>query len=209
MGGPPAADFRGRPARVSHLPRCDAPRRLHHATVGDRPDPHPPSHPRGTPGPRRRAEPPIDAGPREPRGVTRPMPARRRPDRPVSTPPRRPATPRGRSVRAAVPPQRPHGPHRLPAGPGSPVRTAGRTAREAHRRGGGRAEARSPLLARQRPRAYVPATPIEFPIRTGVRRKRGTVREGGPIRFVLRRSNCIVEEGRREGDAVDGSLVSR
>jgi len=51
-----------------------------------------------------------------------------------------------------------------PAGPGSPVRTAGRTAREAHRRGGGRAEARSPLLARQRTRAYTPATPIEFPI---------------------------------------------
>jgi hypothetical protein len=51
-----------------------------------------------------------------------------------------------------------------PTGPGSPVRTAGRTACEAHRRGGGRAEARSPLLARQRTRAYTPATAIEFPV---------------------------------------------
>ena len=62
---------------------------------------HPPPLPRGTRGPRRRAEPPIDAGPREPRCVevrrgasrcvTCPTPARRRPDRPVST---APVTPR-------------------------------------------------------------------------------------------------------------------
>ena len=32
-----------RPAGVSVPPRRDAPRRLHHADVGDRPDPHPPS----------------------------------------------------------------------------------------------------------------------------------------------------------------------
>ena len=34
----------------------------------------------------------------------------------------------------------------LPAGPGSAARTAGPTAREALRRGGGPAEARSPVL---------------------------------------------------------------
>ena len=74
MGGPPAADCRGRPARLSHLPRRDAPRHLHHADVGDRPDPHPPPHPRGTRGPRWRAEPANDAGPRESKHRTHPTP---------------------------------------------------------------------------------------------------------------------------------------
>lgn len=41
------------------------------------------THPRGTRDPPWRAEPAIDAGPREPRGITRPTPARRRPDPPV------------------------------------------------------------------------------------------------------------------------------
>ena len=42
VGSPAPADVRGRPARMSHLPRRDAGRRVHHAGVGDRPDPHPP-----------------------------------------------------------------------------------------------------------------------------------------------------------------------
>ena len=81
---PAPAALRGRPARVSDLPRRDAHRRVHYPGVGDRPDPHPPPLPRG---PRRRAESPIDAGPREPRCVTRPTPVRRRPDRLVRQPP--------------------------------------------------------------------------------------------------------------------------
>ena len=56
------ADLRGRSPRVSCLPRRDAGRRVHHPSVGDRPDPHPPPHPRGAGGPRRRAESPIDPG---------------------------------------------------------------------------------------------------------------------------------------------------
>ena len=78
MGDPASADFRGRPARVSHLPRRHANRRLHHPDVGDRPDPRAPPDPRRARGARRGAEPPINAGPREPGGVTRPTPVRRR-----------------------------------------------------------------------------------------------------------------------------------
>lgn len=52
------------------------------------------------------------------------------------------------------------------AGAGSQIRTTGRTAREAHRRGGGRTEARSPVLARQRTGAYTAPTSIESPIAT-------------------------------------------
>ena len=55
--------FEVNPARVSHLPRRDAGRRLHHSSVGDRSDPHAPPHPRRARGARRPAEPPIDAGP--------------------------------------------------------------------------------------------------------------------------------------------------
>ena len=43
---------------MSHLPRRDAPRRLHHAMVSDRPDPRAPPHPRRDP--RRRAESALD-----------------------------------------------------------------------------------------------------------------------------------------------------
>ncbi len=46
VGDPASADLRGRPARVSQLPRRNANRRHHHADVGDRPDPHPPPDPR-------------------------------------------------------------------------------------------------------------------------------------------------------------------
>ena len=52
----------------------------------------------------------------------------------------------------------------VPAGPWSPSRTAGRTAREAHPRRGRRAVARAPRLARQRTEPYTERTPIEIPI---------------------------------------------
>jgi hypothetical protein len=68
VGLAPAADLRGRPARVSDVPGRDAGRRLQHADGGDRTDPHPPSHPRGA---RRRAKPHFDASPRDPRGGMR------------------------------------------------------------------------------------------------------------------------------------------
>ena len=106
--GAAAADLRGRPARVSHLPRRDADRRIHHADVGDRPDPHPPPHPRDARGPRQRAASPIDPGtgrawrPATPRGGT-PGPLN-------ITPIPRPR--RGRSAWAAVPPGPPIGPRR-------------------------------------------------------------------------------------------------
>ena len=92
VGSPAPATRRGRPARVSDASRAHADHRVHHPSVGDRPDPHPPPLPRG---PRRRAECPIDAGSREPRCVTRSTPVRRRPDRPVRPPPRDPAGPFG------------------------------------------------------------------------------------------------------------------
>ena len=111
LGGAPAADLRGRPARVSQLPRRHAHRRLHHPDGGDRPDPHPPPDPRRARGARRAAEPPINAGPREPGGVTRPTPVRRRSAGHLRTA-RRPATTRGSSVWAAVPPARRLGPRR-------------------------------------------------------------------------------------------------
>ena len=117
VGGAAPADLRGRPPRVSRLPRRDADRRVHHPGVGDRPDPHPPPRPPCAGGPRRRAEPPIDAGPPEPGHVTRLTPVRRRPDSPLRT---RPPTTRGRSACAAVPPQRPRGPRRPPPAPGHP-----------------------------------------------------------------------------------------
>jgi len=119
VGDPAPADLRGRPPRVSHLPRRHAHRRVHHAVVGDRPDPHPPPHPRlpcGARDPRRREEPPIDAGPREPRGVAVATSVGRRSACHLST--ARRATTRGASVWAAVPPARRMGPrrHRSPHG---------------------------------------------------------------------------------------------
>ena len=66
-GSPPPAALRGRPARVSDVSRAHAARRVHHPDVGDRPDPRPPSDPRGLHGPRRRAKSAIDAG----RGTSR------------------------------------------------------------------------------------------------------------------------------------------
>ena len=95
MGGAPSADLRGRPARVPDVPGRDADHRRHHADGGDRPDPHPPPHPRGAHGPRRRAEPPIDAGPPEPGHGTRPTLVRRRPDAPLRPSPPTPRAPAG------------------------------------------------------------------------------------------------------------------
>jgi hypothetical protein len=126
---------------------------------------HPPPDPRRPRGARRAAEPPIDAGPREPGHGTRPTPVRRHHDLRVRTAP--PPTPRDHAgtfgVRGGPTAAAPRSPP-ASAGPGAPARTAGRTARAAHRRGGGRAVARSPVLARQRTGAYTPPTPIEFPI---------------------------------------------
>jgi len=62
MGGAAPADLRSRPARVSDVPRRDAPRCLHHATIGDRPDPYAPPHAGDQRRPRRRTEFPVDAG---------------------------------------------------------------------------------------------------------------------------------------------------
>jgi hypothetical protein len=96
---------------VSVLPRRDAHRRVHHLDVGDRPDPRAPPDPRRARAPRRCAEPPIDAGPRDPRGVTFATSVGRRSAGHLSTA-RRPATTRGSSVWAAVPPARRMGPRR-------------------------------------------------------------------------------------------------
>ena len=146
VGSPAPADFRGRPARVSHLPRRDADCRVHHPSVGDRPDPHPPPLLRGPRGKRRRAESPVDA-----------------PTAPWVRPPRRPAPPRGRSARAAVPPRRHLGPRRP------------RVTRPDRRHNGPRGipawsrSRRSPLAGaseRQGTAAYTQRTPIEFPIPT-------------------------------------------
>ena len=86
MGGPPAADFRRRPARVPDLPWPHAGRRVHHPSLGDRPDPRACPDPRRARGARRAAEPPIDAGPHESGRVTRAARPRCL-DRPLSTAP--------------------------------------------------------------------------------------------------------------------------
>ena len=86
MGGPPAADFRGRPARVPDLPWPHAGRRVHHPSLGDRPDPRACPDPRRARGARWAAEPPIDAGPHESGRVTRAARPRCL-DRPLSTAP--------------------------------------------------------------------------------------------------------------------------
>jgi hypothetical protein len=77
---------------VPDLPRPHAGRRVHHSGLDDRPAPRASPDPRRARGVRRTAEPPIDAGPPEPRHVTtRRTPVRRRPDFPLRT---RPPTPR-------------------------------------------------------------------------------------------------------------------
>jgi hypothetical protein len=116
---------RARPATAS----CAS--SVHHAIVGHRPDPRPPPDPRRPRVARRAAEPPINAGPREPWRVTRPAPVRRHRDLRVRTAPhRRPATRRGRLACAAVPPQRP----RVPRPDRRPTRPRGTPARWRSRR---------------------------------------------------------------------------
>jgi hypothetical protein len=138
-GGPPRADLRGGPERVSDVWRAHAGRRVHHPGGSDRPDPHPPPDPRRPRGARRATEPPIDACPREPGHGTRPTPVRRHHDLRVRTAPPTPRDHAGtfglRGGPTAAAPRSPP----ASAGPGSPARTVGRTARAAHRRGGGRA----------------------------------------------------------------------
>jgi hypothetical protein len=120
---------------------------------------------------RTRAARAAHAGPRRPPSTRAPASrgTARAPRRSADAPrvtgvrPRGPATTRGPPAWAAVSPRRSRG----PAGPGSPVRTADRTAREAHRRGGRRAEALSPVRLRQWPRGCTPPTSIECPILSG------------------------------------------
>jgi hypothetical protein len=90
------------------------------------------------------------------RGASRAAPVRRHHDLRVRTAPhRRPATKGTFGVRGGPTAAAPRSPP-ASAGPGSLARTAGRPAREARRRGGGRADARSPALARQGTGAYTP-----------------------------------------------------
>ena len=60
MGGAPAADLRGRPARVPDVSRAHADHRVQHPALSDRSDPHPPPHPRLHGRVRRRAESAVD-----------------------------------------------------------------------------------------------------------------------------------------------------
>ena len=69
--------------------------RGHDPGVGDRPDPRAPPDPRRARGTPRAAEPPIDAGLREPGPVTRPTPVRRHHDLRVRTAPPTPRSPAG------------------------------------------------------------------------------------------------------------------
>jgi hypothetical protein len=87
MGGPVAADVRGRPAGLPDLSWPHAGRRVHHPGLGDRPDPRASPDARRARGARRAAESAIDAGPHEPGRVTCVARRGRRPDRPLSTAP--------------------------------------------------------------------------------------------------------------------------
>ena len=94
-GDPAPADVRGRPAGVSDLPWPHAGRRVHDPRVGDRPDPRAPPDPRRARGTPRAAEPPTDAGLREPGPVTGPTAVRRHHDLRVRTAPPTPRSPAG------------------------------------------------------------------------------------------------------------------
>ena len=59
-GSAPAADLRGRPARLPDVSRAHADHRVHHPSLGDRPDPRAPPRPRRDGGPRRRTESAVD-----------------------------------------------------------------------------------------------------------------------------------------------------
>ena len=148
MGSAAPADLCSRPARVSDVPQRDAPRRLHHATVGDRPDPYAPPHPGDHRRPRRRTESPVDA-----RTVWtgRHATTRRGPPGPLSLPP----TPRPRAVTFGVR-VRSTGLRPVPAATGRPRRTpSGRPPR----RGGGRRSGRRPSRGQRARRAEVGRRP--------------------------------------------------
>ena len=153
-GDPAPADVRGRPAGVSDLPWPHAGRRVHDPRVGDRPDPRAPPDPRRARGTPRAAEPPTDAGLREPGPVTGPTAVRRHHDLRVRTAPRRPATTRGRLACAAVPPRR----HRGLRRPRPPPLTAARTTLTAPGRAAGHAAAPHAVLARSAMAPYVRRT---------------------------------------------------
>ncbi len=135
---------------------------VQYATVGDRPDPHPPPHARGARGPSWRAEPPIiDAGPREPGRLTRAARARRHPDRPLSTAP----SPRHHAATFGVS-GRPTGASDRAPSASPPTGTAVRTAHEARERSDAHAAARRSVLApyarrrRDRPRFKLLSRPV-------------------------------------------------
>ena len=150
VGGAPAADLRSRSPRVPGLPRRHAHRRVHHALVGHRPDPHPPPDPRRPRVERRAAEPPIDAGPREPGRVTRPAPVRRHHDLRVRTAPPTPRDQAGtfgvRGGPTAAAPRAPPAPGPPPGPqPEQPARHTGAVAvapKPAHQRSRGRGPGR-------------------------------------------------------------------
>jgi len=124
------------PLKCPHLPRRDAPRHLHHATVHDRPDPRAPPHSRHDGGPRRRAESSLD-----PRTVWtgRHATTRRGPPGPLSLPP----TPRPRAGTCGVR-VRSTGRQTGPRWDRASTENAVRTATEARRR----AEVRPPRARR-------------------------------------------------------------
>jgi len=66
MGGPPPTDFRGRPAGLSDLPWAHAGCCVHHAGLGDQPDPRASPCSPCAGGPCRRAEPPSTRAPATP-----------------------------------------------------------------------------------------------------------------------------------------------
>ena len=141
-GGVIAADLRGRPRRGPVLRRRDAPRRLHHATVRDLPDPRAPPNLRRDGRPRWRAESSLDSGTvRTGRHTT----TRRGPQGPLSLTP----TPRPRAGTFGVR-VRPIGRSIGPRGDRTPTETAVQAATESRRRaaaGGGHAAAGPSALA--------------------------------------------------------------
>ena len=139
-----SADLRSRPARVPQLPRPDAHHCLHHATVGDRPDPHASPHACGARHPRRYEEPPTTRAPAT-RGASRaPRPSADARTAPSLRTPRRPLTARGHSACEALPPAPQTGPRRVRP----PTWTEGPAALAAPKRARRPAAARRGAMAR-------------------------------------------------------------
>jgi len=145
--------------------------------VGDRPDPRPPPFPRG---PRRRTVSPIDAGLRQPGGVTRRTVVRRRPDAHMKyAPPPDAPPPRGDVWRAR---QSHRDATEDPAAPGAPRRDAVRPPILAHERDGGHAPTRLAALARPTitpyPRRIGNRPRLQLLSRTGTRARKHRSRCG-------------------------------